>query len=153
MSASNFKMCGKIKKFDEKLYNKYDLPAREIVKQKLGEYVDDNPDIYAEDMILKIPDCKYNFLELQVCTTWINQNYPYSKPYVFERKKKFCETTLFMIFSRDMTRVLIFDQKSLCDKPRRLKKYSREYVYEVPNNKILQFITDDMTCETIKLYN
>lgn len=153
MSASNFRMFGKIKKFDEKLYNKYDIPARNIVKEKLGEFVEDNPDIYAEDMILKIPECKYNFLELQVCATWTGQYYPHVKPYVYERKKKFNETTLFMIFSRDMSRALIFDQKSLCDKPRRLKKYSREYVYEVPNNQTIQFITEELSCDMIKLYN
>ena len=29
-------MLGKIKKFDEVLYNKYDTPARELLKNKLG---------------------------------------------------------------------------------------------------------------------
>jgi hypothetical protein len=46
-------MLGKIKKFDENLYNKYDIPARELLKEKLGDKIKDNPDIYAEDMLIE----------------------------------------------------------------------------------------------------
>ena len=66
---------------------KYDVPARKIIKEKLGENVEDNPDIYHEDMLLNIPECKYNYLELQVCTKWISDKYPYRNPFVLCKKK------------------------------------------------------------------
>ena len=130
-------MIGRIKKFDEKLYNKYDVPARELMKTILGAAVSDNPDIYKEDMLLNIENCEYKFLELQVCTGWISDRYPYSLPFVYARKKLFSDKTLFVILDRHMTCCLLFDQKSLLPKPRRLKPYSRTYVYEVPWYRVI----------------
>ena len=146
------KVIGKIKKFDQKLYEKYDIPARTKIKEKLLEFVEDNPDIYKEDMLLKIPECKYKYLELQVCVKWINEKYPYDKPFVYARKKLFSEDTLFLIFNKNMTTGLLFDKKSLLDKPRRLKKYSRHFVFEAPWHRILTVNIDDLDTETIKLY-
>src|ERR1700744_4574759 len=79
------KLIGKNKKFSQQLYEKYDLPARELIKSKLGDKVKDNPDIYAEDMIIVDPECKYKYIELQVCTDWIGETYPYKYPFVYER--------------------------------------------------------------------
>lgn len=145
---------GKIKKFDENLYNKYDIPARNIVKNILGENVDDNPDIYNEDMILKIDKCKYKYLELQVCCNWKENNkYPYTKPFVYARKSKFSDDTMFLILNKEMTSGLLFDRKSLLTKPRRLKKYSRYFVYETPWHRVMQVNLEDLSCETFNLYS
>ena len=137
-------MIGRIKKFDEELYNKYDVPARELMKKILGTCVSDNPDIYKEDMILNMENSKYKYLELQVCTNWISDKYPYEKPFVYARKKLFSDKTLFVILNRHMTCCLLFDQKSLLAKPRRLKRYSRTFVYEVPWYRVIQTDLDDL---------
>ena len=57
------KLCGKKSKFNEKLYEKYDIPARQKIKEVLGDNICDNPDKYGEDMILLIDGCKYKYLE------------------------------------------------------------------------------------------
>jgi hypothetical protein len=136
------KLKGKIKKFDQHLYDKYDQPARKIMKDKLGECITDNPDIYAEDMLLNIPDCKYKYVELQVCTEWIECDYPYKNPYVYERKGHFSDKTLFIIFNKSMTRGLMFDKLSLEKNPRRIIKYSRIFVYDVPWRHVVKFETE-----------
>lgn len=136
------KLKGKIKKFDSKLYDKYDQPARKIMKEKLGDCIIDNPDIYAEDMIINIPDCDYKYVELQVCANWIGKDYPYKNPFVYERKGHFSDKTLFIIFNRDMTKGLMFNKKSLEKTPRRLEKYSRLFVYDVPWRCVVTFETE-----------
>ncbi|ARF08853.1 hypothetical protein Catovirus_1_903 [Catovirus CTV1] len=143
---------GKIKKFDQKLYDKYDIPAREIMKKILGNNIRDNPDIYAEDMILELPECKYKFVELQVCAKWINDKYPHEYPFVYERKGHFSDDTLYIIFSKNMTRGLIFDKKSLNKEPKRIQKYSRTFVYDVAWRYVMPFITEFLDADVIKSY-
>ena len=147
------KMVGLIKKFDQKLCNKYDLPARNIVKKQLGEEnIIDNPDIYAEDMIICNPECKYKYLELQVCVAWKEDKFPYSNPFVYERKAHFSSDTLFLIFNKWMTKGLIFSRNALYKKPRRLKKYSRNFVYEVPWNKVLPICLCSLDMDVLNIY-
>lgn len=146
------KMKGKIKKFDEKLYNKYDIPARELMHKKIGEYVKDNPDIYAQDMILEDEKCKYKYLELQVCATWTDNKYPHVVPYVYERKGHFSDDTLFIIFDKNFTKGLLFSKKSLNNEPKRIKKYSRTYIYDVPWHKVLPFEMETFDIEIIRVY-
>jgi hypothetical protein len=145
------KLNGKIKKFNEKLYNKYDIPARDLIKKKLGDLVKDNEDIYAEDMVITDPKCKYKFLELQVCATWIN-DYPYDKPFVYERKGHFSKDTLFMIFDKNFTKFLMFDKKSLEEKPVRIKKYSRYFIYQVPRSRTVQLYTENFNIDDIYIF-
>ena len=149
---NKIKLAGKIKKFDIKLYNKYDIPARDIIKQKLGDLVSDNPDIYKEDMVLHIPGLKYKYLELQVCTSWNLDKYPYTKPYIYERKKDFNINTLYIIFNRNFTKGLLFDNKSIEAKPRRLKKFSRSFVYDIPWYRILPITIEDLDADTLLIY-
>lgn len=143
---------GKIKKFDEKLYNKYDIPARVIIKEKLGEIVDDNPDIYAEDLLLNLESCKYKFIELQVCAKWINEKYPHEYPFVFERKGHFSDNTLFIIFNKFMSKGLLFDKESLNKEPKRIKKYSRTFIYDVPWRNVLPFNIEHLDMDLLKSY-
>ena len=145
-------MLGKIKKFDEKLYNKYDIPAREILKNKLGDKIKDNPDIYAEDMIIDDIDCKYKFLEIQACADWIGEKYPHNKPFVFERKGHFDDKTLFILFDKHLTKALLFAKTSLETIPVRTKKYSRYYKYEVPWNKVVTVHMENFSIEDIYLF-
>ena len=145
-------MLGKIKKFDEKLYNKYDIPAREILKNKLGDKIKDNPDIYAEDMIIDDIDCKYKFLEIQACADWIGEKYPHNKPFVFERKGHFNDKTLFILFDKHLTKALLFAKTSLETIPVRTKKYSRYYKYEVLWNKVVTVHMENFSIEDIYLF-
>ena len=145
-------MLGKIKKFDEKLYNKYDIPAREILKNKLGDKIKDNPDIYAEDMIIDDIDCKYKFLEIQACADWIGEKYPHNKAFVFERKGHFDDKTLFILFDKHLTKALLFAKTSLETIPVRTKKYSRYYKYEVPWNKVVTVHMENFSIEDIYLF-
>ena len=145
-------MLGKIKKFDEKLYNKYDIPAREILKNKLGDKIKDNPDIYAEDMIIDDIDCKYKFLEIQACADWIGEKYPHNKPFVFERKGHFDDKTLFILFDKHLTKALLFAKTSLEKIPVRTKKYSRFYKYEVPWNKVVTVYMENFSIEDVYLF-
>ena len=145
-------MLGKIKKFDEKLYNKYDIPAREILKNKLGDKIKDNPDIYAEDMIIDDIDCKYKFLEIQACADWIGEKYPHNKPFVFERKGHFDDKTLFILFDKHLTKALLFAKTSLETIPVRTKKYSRYYKYEVPWNKVITVHMENFSIEDVYLF-
>ncbi len=145
-------MLGKIKKFDENLYNKYDIPARELLKKKLGDKIKDNPDIYAEDMIIEDNECKYKFLEIQACATWINDKYPHDKPFVFERKGHFSDKTLFILFDKHLTKALLFAKTSLEEKPVRTKKYSRYFKYEVPWNKVITVYMENFSMDDIYLF-
>lgn len=143
---------GKIKKFDIELYNKYDVPAREKVKNRLGILVEDNPDIYAEDLLLKMNNYEYKYIELQVCVGWVEPKYPYNFPYVYERKGHFSPNTLFVILNKSMTRGLFFGRDCLKKEPKRIKKYSRTYVYQVPWCNVIQFDMDDLTEKLLREY-
>jgi len=143
---------GKIKKFDQKLYDIYDTPAREIIKKKLGECVKDNPDIYAEDLLIENDKCKYKFIELQVCAKWTNNDYPFKLPFVFERKGHFSDKTLFIILNKDMNKGLLFGKKFLKKEPRRYKKYSRYFVYEIDWFYVMRFYCEYLDMDLLEIY-
>jgi hypothetical protein len=143
-------MIGKIKKFNQKLYDKYDIPARQIIKEKIGEdNVKDNEDIYAEDMIITHPKCRYKYLELQACAEWVYNDYPHEKPFVFERKGHFNDDTLFIIFNKHFTKLLLFSKVGLHKNPIRLKKYSRFYKYEVGWSYVFKIQVDDLSIDNL----
>lgn len=145
-------IVGKHSAFDKNMSDKYDIPAREKVKELLKEAVINNPEDCKQDMIITDPKCKYKYLELQVCTNWIN-NFPYSNPYIFARKYKYGDDTLFLTFSKNLDKGLIFEAKSIKNvKPRRLKKYSREFVYDVPWHKVMQFHSDAFDMDILLKY-
>jgi len=145
-----FKMVGKRNAFDQEMFDKYDVPARTIIKKALGEFVIDNPDIYQQDLIVTDGECRYKFIELQVFTYWTDQQYP-DELFVYERKAKYELDTLFITLNKDMTMCLIFDAQSFkYSKPRRLKKYSREFVYDVPKHRIIVIEVKLLTPKFIK---
>ena len=146
-------LTGKHKKFDKELFDKYDTPARQIIKEKLKDFVCDNPNIYEQDLVITKPDCKYKYIEIQVCTSWLVNKMTYDSIYIFERKIRFSQDTLFIVLNSSLTKACIFDRESLNDiEPRRIKKYSRYFVYDVPWNRIMQFCIDLLEPETIMLY-
>lgn len=145
------KYVGKYKKFDSVLYNKYDVPLRELIKEQLGESVKDNEDIYNQDLIICDKNCKYKYLELQVCASWVNEKFPYD-PYVYERKIKFSQDTLYIISNKHMDTFLLFDRESIIEKPTRIKKYSRLFVYKIPWYRIMRIHLVCLNMETINAY-
>lgn len=149
----NNSLLGKHHKFDEKLFEKYDIPARNKLKEILKEFVMDNPDPYKQDLIISCNDCKYKFIEIQVCTSWVGERFPFPNVYIFERKKFYDNDTLFLTLNKNLTKGLIFNTMSIKNsKPRRLKKYSREYVYDIPWHRILPFSLDNLDPDLIKMY-
>jgi hypothetical protein len=144
---------GKRRKFDQKLHDYYDPPAREKIKNMLGDFVEEHPDKYKQDFIIKSDKCKYKYLEVQVCSTWIHEKYPFEKLWVYARKSLYGEDTIFITLNRMLTRGYIFDAASLKDvKPRRLKKYSREFVYDVPWHRVMEIYVPYLDKETVESY-
>ena len=144
---------GKVKKFDEKLHSKYDIEARNMLKNVLGDAVIDNEDKYGEDMIFSVELFPYKYLEVQVMSNWCTSHFPYSYPFVYARKMRFSDDTLFVTFNKFFTEVIIFGKKSIDVKGSRLKKYAREYVHYVSWNKVMRLSTDCLTLNNIKNYS
>lgn len=150
---NNISLVGKHKKFDKRLYEKYDLPAREVVKSKLKDFVIDNPNPYEQDLVITKDNYKYKYIELQVCTAWVGDKIPYDNVYVFERKARYGDDTLFITLNKHLTQAYVFDAISFKNnKPRRIKKYSRYYVYDVPWNRIMEINIDCLDMESLMLY-
>ena len=146
-------VAGKVKRFDKKLHSKYDIDARQMLKNVLGDAIIDNEDIYGEDMIFTANPFPYKYLEVQVLSTWSTSQFPYSFPFVYARKMLFSKDTLFVTFNKFLTEAIVFGRTSLDEKPSRLKKYDRECVHYVSWHKALRVNTSDLTISNIKLYS
>ena len=149
---TNYKLKGKHKRFDEKLYKKYDIRAREKIKNKLGDYVKDHPNQYKQDLIILDTDSYYKYLEIQVCSGWTTEKYPHDNVFVYERKSLYDGNTLYLTLNNILTEGLLFDRDSLGEKPRRLRKNSREFVYDILWNMILPIHIGTLSKQTIKSY-
>lgn len=129
------------------------MPARTKIKEILGDFVKDNENEFQQDLIITDPECRYKYLEIQVCAGWLNGPYPYETLTIYERKQHYGLDTLFMTLNKNLTHCYIFDRKSFSDtKLHRLKKYSREYVYDVPWSKALKIDLECLDAFTINLY-
>jgi hypothetical protein len=152
---SDYKLKGKKGRFNQKLFNKYDQKARDTVIKALGkDIVDDHPDPFRPDLIIKKEaNCRYHYLELQVCTAWINDDFPYEYVYIYERKMKYGDKCMFLVLNKSMTRGYLFNTRKMEDhKPRRVKKYSREYVFDIPWNKCLLVYMEHLDPLTLELF-
>jgi len=148
----NKKMIGRKNKFSQKLFDKYDIPARKKLIGKLEGLLEENQDQYGADLLIKSEDCKYRYLEVQVCATWIN-DYPFDKMFIYERKGRYKNDTLFITLDKNMTKGYIFDTEGIEKvEPRRLKKYSREFVYDIPWSRCMFVTLEYLDKETIELY-
>jgi len=149
---TDHKLKGKHKHFNKKLYDKYDITARKIIKEKLGDYVIDNSDPYKQDFILP-NNKKYKYLEIQVCSTWEKSQFPYSRIFIYERKSLYGADTLYLTLNKLMTKGYLFDRNSINNvKPRRLKKWSREFVYDIPWGRVLLLFISDLSKKDIEMY-
>lgn len=150
---SPFTTKGKHKVFNKVLYEIFDIPARNKIKNILGDFVIDNPDEKKQDLIITSDTCKYKYLELQVCAGWTQKQFPYEKLYVYERKGTYGDDTLFLVLNRILTRGYIFDRQSFRNiEPTRLKPYSKQFVYRIPWNRAMEVYIEYLDKETIELY-
>lgn len=135
---------GQIRCFNEKLLKRYDEPIRNKLKNILGDFILDNPDIYQQDFIINSDECRFKYLEVQICAKWIN-DYPYDNLTVYARKLKYDKDTLFLTVSKTLHEGYLFSYESIeKNNPKRVKKYSREFVYNVPWNKALKVYIDNL---------
>lgn len=153
-------IAGSVKKFDKKLHSKYDIEAREILKNILGVDIQDNEDIYGEDMIFTVqnnphPTKKFPFkyLEVQVFSQWSEDKFPYLYPFVYARKMRFSCSTLFVTFNKFLSDLIIFSRNSIEEKPSKLKKYDRECVHYVRWNRAMRLKSNELTLSNIWLYS
>jgi hypothetical protein len=143
---------GKVAKFDQKLFDKYDIEGRKLIKNILKDDIDDNPDIYGEDMIFNIKPFPYKYIEVQSYAMWDSDKFPYCNPFVYARKMRFSKRTLFIAFNRYFSELIMFGRKSISDIPSRLKKYDREFVNFVPWKNSLRIKTCDLSINMIREY-
>lgn len=145
-------ITGKVTKFDQKLFDKYDVGARNIAKQYLGNSIKDNEDQYGEDMIFTVKPFPYKYLELQVCALWEDE-YPYDQVFIYARKMRFSKKTLFLTFNRNFTQCIIFGRQYVSDKISKLKKYDREHVHFVHWGKTMKLKTIELSINAIRRYS
>jgi hypothetical protein len=140
-------------KFSEKMFQKYDIPAREKLLEVFGDFIIENPNPYKQDFIITSKTCKYKYLEVQVLSSWVNYEYTQDTVWVYARKSVYANDTLFITLNKKLKYGFIFDAKSFKDvKPRRMKKYSRHWVYDIPWHRIMKVSLEHIDKETIELY-
>ena len=149
-------VAGAHKRFNPYLHEKYDTTARTKLKSVLGDFITDNPNIYKQDFLINSDSCKYKYLEVQVCSKWINDKYPWSTVWIFSRKSVYLDDqnhTMFLTLNKKLTKGFLLDVESIKNvKKRRMKKYSREFVYDVPWHRIMSVSLEHLDKETIELY-
>ena len=136
-------------KFNQAMFEKYDIPARKVVLENLKEKVEEHPNEKKQDFILKCTSKKnkkkYKYLEVQVMSDWYGFEYPHNTLWIYERKKFYEEDTMYLTLNRNMTYGILFDRASFNDvKPRRKQKYAREYVIDIPWSKTLKCRVDEL---------
>lgn len=146
-------VSGSVKKFDKKLFDKYDTDARNIIKNILGNDIKDNENQYGEDMVFTLKPFPYKYLEIQVMSTWECNAFPYICPFVYARKMRFSEKTLFVSFNKFLSEMVIFGRDCISNIPSRLKKYDREIIHYVPWAKCIKIKTNQFTTKLIRGYS
>lgn len=127
------------KKFDQKLFDGNDQPARQAAKkfwESRGVHARDNPDRYGPDLILDIG----NMLEVEVKHTW-KDKFPFDTLQLPSRKEKFAKLgCMFMVFNSDLTKAFLFDGDTVLDSPRKevYNKYvsQGEIFFQIPISKV-----------------
>ena len=141
---------GRVKKFDPNLHNKYDIDARNMIKNVLKDKIKDNENIYGEDMIFDIESFPYKYMEIQVFSKWDSDIFPYTYPFVYARKMKFSKRTLFVTFNKYLSELILFNRNDISDKSTRLKKYDRELIHYISWGKTLKIKTNQLTIRLIR---
>jgi len=144
-------MIGNIKIFDKTLYEKYDKKSREHIKSIFKEDITDNTDIYKEDMIVITDKIPFKYIELQVYSEWRTE-FPYKLPFIYERKMKYSEDTLFICFNSIYDQVIIFSKKMVSPNSQKIKINSNEYIHCVPWSNVVKTSITNLSYELINKY-
>lgn len=122
-------MIGKYKKFDKELFNQNDLKSRSVVKHfflSKNVVVDDNPNRYGVDLVSEDGNVQ---IEIERRPAWVNEEFPYPRVNIPERKTKFFKTdkTSYVIVSNDFSRIGVIPGKKL------IKFINKDYLEESKN--------------------
>ena len=148
---SKFCKKGKMSEFSQSRYDKWDAPAKNTTKEKLGDFIKDNPEITMQDFIITDEEFKYKYLEVQIKTNWTDDaKYPDDYITLYPRKLKYDTDTLFITYNKDTTSGYIFSLKGLKIVMHRKKKYSRDIVYFLPWHRAIFFKSSNLSPKLIK---
>lgn len=122
-------MIGKYKKFDKELFNQNDLKSRQVVKKfflSKNIVVDDNPNKYGVDLVSEDESVQ---IEIERRPVWVNEEFPYPRVNIPERKTKFFKTdkTSYVIVSNNFSRIGVIPGKKL------IKFINKDYLEESKN--------------------
>lgn len=145
-------LTGKIKVFDQRLHDRYDTKARNIIKDILGDSIIDNPNPYGEDMVVLNKEIPYKYIELQVYGKWLNIDFPYKEPYIYERKMRFASSTLFVCFNALFDKIIMFDKSVINDKKYKAKYNTNEYIHKIPLKSTMIVPIKNLNSEVIINY-
>ena len=136
-------MSGVKKRFDRNLYKLYDELAKDATRlynRGRGLSVEDNPNRYAQDLILSEDGCTW-LGECEVKLVWDGSDFPYDNVQLPQRKEKFFkETTQFYIWNSTLTRAATFWSNEIQDlEPVEVPNkyvYKGEYFFQVPLERV-----------------
>lgn len=147
----NFKYVNgkKIKIFDQNMKDFYEKIPRKIIKECLGNNVIDNRNIYGEDMIILNDNLRIDFIEIQVYGKW-RESFPYDKPFIFERKEKLDDNTLFVCFNYDYTKIIMFEKKDLSSKSKH--NIYNENIINVEWSDVYELSRDELSMQFLERF-
>lgn len=146
-------MIGKYKKFDKELFNQNDLKSRSVVKHfflSKNVVVDDNPNKYGVDLVSEDGNVQ---IEIERRLAWVNEEFPYPRVNIPERKAKFFKTdkTSYVIVSNDFSRIGVIPGKKLIKfiNKKHLEESKNRFVgsgelfYKIPKEEFKWFKIDN----------
>lgn len=102
------------KRFDKKLFDKTDKPAKEAIKRLFkgfkGWSVKDNENRYGVDLLVFKDGVHVCNIETEMKLVWKGDDFPYDSLHIPERKKRYKDLevpTLFVVFNSDCSNFLV----------------------------------------------
>jgi hypothetical protein len=122
------------KGFDSQLFNNTDMPAREVIKDYIGQsglFVRDNPDTYGPDLIVYKGFKPLSYVEVEIKLVWKPEQYhfPWNIVQLPERKLKFLNLGLpieFFILRADLQRAILIPDYVVANSP--IEEVRNKYV-------------------------
>ena len=136
------------KPYDPELQH-FDDAGRDIVKgfiQKTSGgkiVVEDNPDQYGVDLVLKKKDEIIGYAEVEVRRSWNTKAFPFPDLNVPSRKAKLLKnkaTTYFFSINNDHTAMFFCEGRVILDSPLKMspnRYLSEEYFFKIPLSKLM----------------
>jgi len=138
--------------FSKEMHQKWDIPARKVILEKLGDFVKENPEETMQDFIINDKEFIFDYLEVQVKVNWDCPSYPDKVFRLHPRKLRYGNNTLFITFNNTMSEGYVFNFIGLDLTPHRIKKYSRKWVVDIPWNRLIKFRTSELSPRLLKSF-